>query len=82
MQDAIQAQMVIQKMSELVTDNSGPEDQLTSISENPTSEGSATTADDSPIQEEQSFHQEDEANANLEFKSAFDSENNVPVSSL
>ena len=44
-QDAIQAQMVIQKMSELVTpDVSGGEDALTAISENPHSmEGSMTT---------------------------------------
>ena len=47
-QDAIQAQMVIQKMSELVTDQSGSEDQLlTSITENPHSmEGSMTTTVD------------------------------------
>ena len=102
-QDAIQAQMVIQKMSELVTgDTSGGDGELTSISEAPNSEGggSMTTddiedeADDdvSPMPEEEEEQRrqhatattsiDDETNANLEFKSNLDSENNVPVSRL
>ena len=107
-QDAIQAQMVIQKMSELVTDQSGSEDQLlTSITENPHSmEGSmTTTVDDDDDNDSSSSNntesdearetvqaavtavaaastdsREDETNANLDFKSSLDSQNNVPVS--
>ena len=102
-QDAIQAQMVIQKMSELVTDQSGSEDQLlTSITENPHSmEGSMTTTVDDDDDDSSSDNntesdearetvqaavtastdnREDETNANLDFKSSLDSQNNVPVS--
>ena len=105
-QDAIQAQMVIQKMSELVTDQSGSEDQLlTSITENPHSmEGSMTTTVDDDDDSSSSNNtesdearetvqaavtavaaastdsREDETNANLDFKSSLDSQNNVPVS--
>ena len=107
-QDAIQAQMVIQKMSELVTDQSGSEDQLlTSITENPHSmEGSMTTTVDDDDDDDSSSSnntesdearetvqaavtavaaastdsREDETNANLDFKSSLDSQNNVPVS--
>ena len=103
-QDAIQAQMVIQKMSELVTDQSGSEDQLlTSITENPHSmEGSMTTtvdddddsssdnnteSDEAPETVQAAVtastdNREDETNANLDFKSSLDSQNNVPVSTI
>ena len=104
-QDAIQAQLVIQKMSELTTHES-PDD-LEPISESPSktfdgdrssqessSENDETLEDDdNPVKpeatsnatqnnKEYNTHNMDSENANLDFRTIADVDNNIPVSIL
>ena len=86
MQDAIQAQLVIQKMSELSTQESS--DDLDPISESPSKtldedEHESSSENDETLEEDEEKENNeqtlDTANANLDFRST-DMENNIPVS--
>ena len=91
-QDAIQAQLVIQKMSELTTQEQNLSDDLDPISENSKTLGdqeSSSSDNEDTLDEDQEVSNDndqvktsclDTENANLDFSSTTDNENNIPVS--